>query len=133
MSEPVVAAEPERMTSTLASYSGVPPGNIAIQVGGIGFFVDVPVGGAQAVAWSLRTTGSTVSNLSWVEGPGCSRQGLNEVGQTGIDNELHGTCDDLPEGRHAFSVRTPAAQAGFTATITGQVLPTQAPNVIYEP
>ncbi len=111
-----------RTRVTLTTFTGAPAGNIAIQVGNIGFDVPVPAGGAEKVHWTLQTTGLTSAAVSTVEGPGCTAPNLlNAVAQTGT-SEISGFCADLPEGTHQFSLATPAPAAGFTVTVYGDIL-----------
>jgi hypothetical protein len=110
------AGDEQRTSATLGTVAGM--GNLNVPGGDIGFVVSVPAGGAQHVTWTLHTTGATVSNLSWVTGPGCTQ---SDAGP-GTENDIHGECEDLPEGDHQFAVHTPAQTAGFTATVDGQVL-----------
>lgn len=88
------------------------------QPGDYPLVLDVPSGGAQDVAWSIDTQGTPVPTLDGLVGHGCDWTGW---GGSGVDNRLHGTCDDFAAGEIALVLHLSAPVLSYRLVVSGFV------------
>lgn len=86
------------------------------------FTVTVPPGGASSVGWEIAVDNGMPDGSS-MEGPGCSDNGVGNVNlvvQAGLSRSIRGSCGDLSEGDHSFTVHVRGPAPAFVATVTGR-------------
>jgi hypothetical protein len=114
-----------RTLAVLASASGGPevPGTYPLPL-------DIPMGGATAVTWSIEVVPLAAIMLDGVQGPGCEtvgwHSGITSSGTTGY-------CSQVSEGTHEWTFSLNAPVVSYRVEVVGRVWDLRVPSNGTEP